>query len=423
MRVLFVSRYLAIGGKRGNDEYVVAVLQAMAEAGFEIDYLWLGFPPTHLNWHPFPPRAAPAHRYHMPFAWRLGSWMIPRGWGLGLWIFLKRVWNFSQRCEWGRRSDLVQRIGRGLDGKLARFEVPYGRDAFPSQEDVKAFGTALESSRPQLVMANYYVMAPLFDAITDPGVGKLILTHDARHGDIAHEAELACLQKADLLLAIQEEDKEELKRNLPDGEVVLLPMPLSSSPWQRRPQPGRVLYVGSAHAVNIQGLRWFLKEVWPRVLVRMPEAVFHICGTVGEAFPESMPQVRKWGLVDDLSLEYAEAALVVVPLLIGTGLKIKLVEALQYGCPVVSTSPGLQGLAFAENRCVVRANSAEEMAEAIHQLLTNETECRRMEDQARIVIEDYFLPAVSLRPLLAWCEQRANGPDQMEKGRILRPTL
>src|SRR5690606_3854767 len=116
------------------------------------------------------------------------------------------------------------------------------------------------------------------------------------------------------------------------------PMPARA---EDQPSPGeddRVLFVGSNTAPNTVGLAWFLEEVWPEVLKRRPSCRLDVAGSVERGFDaRDQRGVRFLGLVDDLAPLYRRAGVVVSPLTFGSGLKIKLIEAMAQGKAVVAT--------------------------------------------------------------------------------------
>ncbi|PRY16018.1 glycosyltransferase involved in cell wall biosynthesis [Kineococcus rhizosphaerae] len=145
---------------------------------------------------------------------------------------------------------------------------------------------------------------------------------------------------------------------------------------------GRVLFVGAMdYGPNKASLRWFLDEVWPLVLRRVPDARFDVVGR-GLAASHPRPAGEPAGVefhsdVAAVDPFYDAADICVVPLLSGGGTKIKLVEALSRGRAVVSTSLGLEGLE--EHAAAVRtADGAEPFADALVDLLQNPAQVRAL---------------------------------------------
>jgi succinoglycan biosynthesis protein ExoO len=120
---------------------------------------------------------------------------------------------------------------------------------------------------------------------------------------------------------------------------------------------------------NVDGLRWFLEQVWPAVQVACPSAEFRVVGTAASQVASRQPGVTLVGEVDDLAAEYGQADAVVVPLRSGSGLKVKLIEAINEGCPVVTTSVGAQGLGGIEPAPFELADTADQFALATIALL------------------------------------------------------
>jgi succinoglycan biosynthesis protein ExoO len=183
--------------------------------------------------------------------------------------------------------------------------------------------------------------------------------------EVDRATEIALLGRADAVIAIQAAEADFVAGNVPGTEVLLAPM--AAKPVAA-PQPGQgsmLLFVGSNTAPNVVGLQWFLEEVWPSVRAAMPEAELHVAGTVARAFDQAPPGVSFLGLVDDLDALYREAAVFVSPLTFGSGLKIKLIEALAAGKAIVATSVTLQGVEEVAGPAIRRADAAPAFAEAV----------------------------------------------------------
>jgi glycosyltransferase involved in cell wall biosynthesis len=221
------------------------------------------------------------------------------------------------------------------------------------------------------------------------GQTVLVLTHNVIHQRTAayvsrgipldftpltREQEIKQLEDADIIVAIQEEEAKEFREMLPGKRVITVPMPSYSRQLAKTGQiSGRCLFVGGATQHNIDGLRWFLAEVWPSILDSIPNASLAVCGTVCEVFKNDYPRCIFYGRVKELACHYREAILAIVPLRTGSGLKIKLIEAMSYGRAVVSTSFGVQGFAELVAGNVVRVrDDALTFARAVVELLSDE---------------------------------------------------
>lgn len=144
---------------------------------------------------------------------------------------------------------------------------------------------------------------------------------------------------------------------------------------QRRPYAIFVAgWMAGAGSPNVDALRWFVREIAPLVAARLPEAVTIVTG--GNPPRETMqlrsPAVQLVGYVDDLAAAYAGARVAIVPLRFGAGVKIKTIEAIQHGLPVVATPTGAEGIALDEAECVVVREDPAQFAAALVELLVDE---------------------------------------------------
>lgn len=110
-----------------------------------------------------------------------------------------------------------------------------------------------------------------------------------------------------------------------------------------------ILYVGTlSWQANIDGLIWFLKSIWPKFKIDNPCVVLNIAGKgapdVLVDLVNMIPDVNLLGFVEDLDKLYHQSRAFIAPLRFGSGIKVKVVEAMSRGIPVVTTSTGIEGL-------------------------------------------------------------------------------
>ncbi|MBN1121878.1 MAG: glycosyltransferase family 4 protein [Anaerolineae bacterium] len=160
------------------------------------------------------------------------------------------------------------------------------------------------------------------------------------------------------------------------------------------PDGKHLLFVGSfRHHPNIDGLHWFLEEVWDSVQSAHPDVVLDV---VGSGVPPELrslasSRVDFHGWVDDnqLAALYTHARVAILPMRYGAGLKGKLLEAMFYGVPVVGTSISLEGCPDIDTVCSP-ADSAETFSADIARLLDDDAECHRRTAAGRELIERHF---------------------------------
>lgn len=132
-----------------------------------------------------------------------------------------------------------------------------------------------------------------------------------------------------------------------------------------------ILYVGAMdYHANIDGVTWFAREIWPEIAAKHPEFEFTIVGRrpSGTVRALASQRIRVTGTVEDVRPFYASAVVVVVPLRVGGGTRLKILEAMAAGVPVVSTRLGAEGIDVTPNLHLLLAENRAEMAAAINQI-------------------------------------------------------
>ena len=156
-------------------------------------------------------------------------------------------------------------------------------------------------------------------------------------------------------------------------------------------EPDTLLFVGNfRHLPNQQALDFFWTQVWPRVRSRRPQARLLIAGAqAGPQLAENYTDgnSRFLGQVEDIREILQRYAVFVCPVLSGSGVRVKLLEAFASGIPAVSTTIGAEGLADSSGRLLELADTPEEFAAKIVDLLADPQRARSMADRARREVE------------------------------------
>ena len=263
----------------------------------------------------------------------------------------------------------------------------------PGPDEQSYFRQIVKQLKPRTVLIDFTTTLPVLDSLTADeraSIRVAVLTHNLIHRRtelyrergqpldfraLTRGEEAALLRRADVIVAIQEREAEGFRALAPDRKVAVVPMPVEPCPQMPPGGAGcRCLFVGGYSGHNLDGLRWFLSEVWPAVLKVQPDAELDVVGTVGKAVPADAPRVHAHGPQSELADAYARAAVCVVPLRFGTGLKIKLIEAMAHGRAAVTTSAGAEGFPELEaGEVAAVADDALSMAKAITDLLRDRT--------------------------------------------------
>ncbi|MBC8031407.1 MAG: glycosyltransferase [Pyrinomonadaceae bacterium] len=152
----------------------------------------------------------------------------------------------------------------------------------------------------------------------------------------------------------------------------------------------RIVFVGSMdYHANIHAVADFARDVWPVVLERHPELVFTIVGRdPGEEVRQlaSIPGIEVTGTVGDVRPYYREAVASIVPLKVGGGSRLKILESMAAGVPVVSTTLGAEGLEVRHGADIVIGDTKEQLVEAITRLLQDEELRRQLSEAGRDLV-------------------------------------
>jgi len=213
----------------------------------------------------------------------------------------------------------------------------------------------------------------------------------------------------DLLITMSDEEAAVLRHTVPGTPCEAIPNGVDTSALAPAPPPDgppTLLYTGTLdYAPNAEGLRWLLREVWPRVVSRAPAARLLV---VGRNPPEDArrlagDEVTFTGRVEEIAPCFARATAVLVPLLSGGGTKLKLLDGLASGRPVVSTPTGVEGIAVEDGRHVLVASGAEAFSDAVVRVLADAALQERLGAAGRALAEqryDWDVLATCLEDLL-----------------------
>jgi polysaccharide biosynthesis protein PslH len=138
-------------------------------------------------------------------------------------------------------------------------------------------------------------------------------------------------------------------------------------------QPPRLGFIGLySYAPNLEGVRWFLDQVWPILRQRIPGIRFRLVGkdTDGALRPDA-PDVDALGWLEDPSAEIATWSATVIPIRIGGGTRIKIADAFSRKCPVVSTRFGAYGYNVENSKQLLLADNPEDFANACIRLVND----------------------------------------------------
>ena len=216
--------------------------------------------------------------------------------------------------------------------------------------------------------------------------------------------ELGIYREADGVYLCSTEDERRLLDEIPEARTAVIPNAADVDYYQPRPTDpppdGRtVVYFGLLSTVpNIDAVVHFVREIWPLIAKAHPEARFKIIG--GRA-PQSLlalagPRVELTGFVPDLRPHLAAAAAVVVPLRLGGGTRLKIVEAMAMGKAIVSTTLGAEGIKAVPGQDIFIEDQPAAFADAVNRLLSEPSLAASVGQSARrMAVEQYAWSAAA----------------------------
>lgn len=198
----------------------------------------------------------------------------------------------------------------------------------------------------------------------------------------------------DLLLAMSQDDLEELRR-VSDRPAIVMPNGVDTDALVPSPLPDTptVLFTGTfGYAPNAEALRWLLAEIWPAVRAKRPDAELLV---VGKGVPDEIAaladdSVTLAGWVPEMQPWFDRARVVIVPMRSGGGTRLKVLDGLASGRPLVSTTMGAMGVDVVDGEQVVLADGAAAFADATVAILDDPERGARIGAAGRKVAEDVY---------------------------------
>jgi len=141
---------------------------------------------------------------------------------------------------------------------------------------------------------------------------------------------------------------------------------------------------------NLDGVLFLLREIWPRIAAARPAARLKIAGAhpPAELRPHAGPRVEITGFVEDLRPHLASAALVVVPLRLGSGTRLKIIKSMAMGKAIVSTRLGAEGIDAVPGRDILLEDEPAAFAQAVVRLLDDRALAARIGGAGRRLAEE-----------------------------------
>jgi sugar transferase (PEP-CTERM/EpsH1 system associated) len=244
--------------------------------------------------------------------------------------------------------------------------------------------------------------------------GSLRSVYARRTADLLHRFERKFLRLGDAHTVCSERERQVLLALEPTARVEVIENGVDVeyfSQTERLPAGPRrsLVYVGlMEYHANVDAVTYFAREIWPRVRERRPELGFVIVGA--RPTPEvvalaNQPGITVTGTVEDLRPYYRGALAAVVPLRVGGGTRLKILESMAAGTPVISTTLGAEGLRVTQGEDLVLADAPAAMAEAVAGLHEDSPQWSRLsENGKRLALSRYDWSVIGEKLMRVYAE-------------------
>ncbi len=226
--------------------------------------------------------------------------------------------------------------------------------------------------------------------------------------------EAKAIEKVDFLIPITSVDAELFEAMNTDASVFVSPAGLDLEDYvidkSKKDWPG-IFHLGALNWMpNVQGIEWFLKEIWPKLHTAFPKLKFYIAG---RNMPDWLNKLDRVGVVAVGEVENAvdfmnSKSIMVVPLLSGSGMRIKIIEGLALGKTIVSTSIGAEGIDYEDETDILIADEPDEFINAIKKCINNPDLANRIGKNARQLAEKEYSNKILVGKLIGFYEQKLN---------------
>lgn len=307
-------------------------------------------------------------------------------------------WQFEAMSQHWRRFFFLQSVA------LPRPSLPqvWGLDDWCSEKLCDRVAEVVAMHRYDAIIVNYVWMSKVLERIAVPL--KIIDTHDifGERNKVAEEAKLEPrwfftsteeenrgFSRADVVIGIQSQESARIAPRH-GGQTITVGHPMEPQfllqRGTRREPFFTFGYIGSGNPFNVASI-----AALDRAIVASGTASWTVAGSISERLPHLASHPYRMGLVDRLSQFYENVECVLNPMVGGTGLKIKTIEALAYGCPIIGTRDAFEGVEV--NHPFHQLTGVEEVAEAMRAYQSSDTLRRELQEETYRVFTRYMAGA------------------------------
>jgi glycosyltransferase involved in cell wall biosynthesis len=251
---------------------------------------------------------------------------------------------------------------------------------------------------PALIADWHNIESEIMWRYSETAVGVARKAYARRTAHLMEDMELRLLEGCDVHIVPSSREREKLAARCPKARIEIVGNGVDVAHYSAElaePSGRRdVLFVGSMdYHANIGAVIEFANTMWPGILAQHPDFRFVIVGRNPPAAVRELakrPKIEVTGTVDDVRPWYGSARVVVVPLRTGSGTRLKILEAMAAGVPVVSTRLGAEGLDVTDGRNIILAETAQETIDAVRALCTSPEKWCALAEAGRALVRSHY---------------------------------
>lgn len=308
---------------------------------------------------------------------------------------LTQIRTLASRHSLLRRINTVPALQRAIDDVLARRRFDVVHVEFPFFSHYRLRQAPAGERAPRLVLDEHNIEFDLIRQMARPGRGVARRIHNSVEWQKLRREEVGAWRRFDGVAFTSAQDDQRARAVVPRLRSRIVPNGVDVDQFRARaddPAPdGRtVLFFGTFNYFpNHDGALFFLRDVWPLIAASHPQARLKL---VGAAPPPEIAafagdRVEIAGLVKDIRKHIAAAAVSIVPLRIGGGTRLKVLESMAMSKAIVSTRLGAEGIEAIHDRHILLADDPAGFAGAVGKLLQDQAQAARLGAAARELVE------------------------------------
>lgn len=217
------------------------------------------------------------------------------------------------------------------------------------------------------------------------------------------KVELKSLQLINGIAAISKKDQLIFESNGIKSPLTTIPVSIEKSNLIADYSINTFYHVGSMNwQPNIESVKWLISSIFPKIKHKIPDAKLIIAGSFmpTDLIPPDSKDIEVIGFVDDLSSFIVNNGIMIAPLKSGSGVRIKILEAMNFGAPIISSSIGMEGIDAIDRKDFYCANNEDEFVESAVALYYSKQTRENIGQNAKILVEENYQTEIITKKII-----------------------